>query len=616
MNALLHPWLVPVVLVAVLLTAVVLLRRARGRGAPDLLLAHADRLTALPAHARARRRHRVLLAARLLSLLVAVVGCAVLLARPVDVTTVAPDSRSRDVVLCLDVSSSMSATDAAVVDAFARIARDSPGDRVGLVLFASRPVQAFPLTDDASYVADQLARVRAAYATGTTGSVAWAGTTGGDGTSVIGDGAATCVTSFDRLGSPRARSVVLDTDNVVSGPQRVTIDQVGRLAVQRGVRLYALNPAELTDDATRGAAASLRAAAEASGGQYFPVSAPGTVPAVVDALCAREAARGTGAPQLLRVDDPVVVAVVVALAVGVHLLLGALTGDARRRWGAFVVAGLVAASVALVWGPVVPGGSAPLRSRDVDVYLVVDGTLSMAAQDGPGGRTRLAAVGDDVAELTRRYAGARFSTIVSTTTAVQTMPLTTDASAALTSVTSLVPSTAGSASGSDPRQASALLGRVLSAGARTAPGRAQLVFYFGDGESTSDRPSGRFGADGVAGGAVLGYGTERGGPMRESPLDGGSDAFVQDTRPGHTGDAVSHEDPATLRAIATELGVPFVQRDAGASFDPVVADAAPGRLRPVDGGRGTGTPLTWVVAGLLLVALVADGAHWWTRRRS
>jgi hypothetical protein len=104
--------------------------------------------------------------------------------------------------------------------------------------------------------------------------------------------------------------------------------------------------------------------------------------------------------------------------------------------------------------------------------------------------------------------------------------------------------------------------------------------------------------------------------MRDAPLVGDPATFVQDTRSGHEGHVISPEDPAALRAITRELTLPFVQRSAAAPFDDVVADAVPGRLRPVSAALGSGTSLTWVVPAGLLAVLDGDGMYWWSRRRS
>ncbi|NIZ93580.1 VWA domain-containing protein [Kineococcus rubinsiae] len=594
-----------------LLLLAVLVRRARRRPAPgELLLAHTDRLSALPAFRRRARRRRARLAALAVALLVTAGAASVLAARPVSVQRVEPDSRSRDVVLCLDVSSSMGPADAALLDTFLDVVRLSPRERIGLVLFASRPVQVFPLTDDHAYVEEQLRRVRAAYDERTTGSAAWAGTTGGDGTSVIGDGIATCVTSFDRLDTPRPRSLLLATDAVVSGSPLVGTTEAGALAAARGIRIHALNPADPTGTARDAASAELRAIAERSGGSYAGVGGPGSVAAVVAAVDRQEAARFTGSPQLVRSDDPRPAALVATVAFVLALLLALPDRGPAARWVLVRRGGALVLLLAIGLRPGLPGDAAPLLTRDVDVYLVVDDTVSMAAEDHGAGRPRIEGARADVAALVARFAGARFSTIASGSTAVQTMPLTTDATAAVTSVQALLPSALDSTAGSDPRAAGPLLHRLLAEGAERSPGRAQLVFVLGDGERTSDTAASAFRSADVSGGAVLGYGTTAGGRMRDAPAallyggDGGP--YVLDTRGGTPTEAVSHADPDELRAVAGELGVPFVARAAGEPIDPALVDARPGELRPAAGEAAVRRPLSGWLALVLLLAVVGE----------
>jgi len=612
------PWVPAGCAAGTLLLLAVLLRRARRTPRPpEVLLAHTGRLRDLPAYRRRARHRRLRLASLAAALLVAAAAAAVLVARPVTVQRVEPDSRSRDVVLCLDVSSSMGPADAALLDTFLDVVRLSPRERVGLVLFASRPVQVFPLTDDHAYVEEQLRRVRAAYDGRTTGSAAWAGTTGGDGTSVIGDGITTCVTSFDRLGTARPRSLLLATDDVVSGSPLVTTTQAGALAAARGIRIHALNPADPSGAAVDAASAELKAVAERSGGSYSGVGGPGTVAAVVAAVDREEAARFTGSPRLVRTDDPGPATLVATVALVLALLLAlpdrAPPREAAPSRAALLRAGPVRGGTALVLllviglRPGLPGASAPLVTRDVDVYLVVDDTVSMAAEDFGGDRPRIEGARADAAAIVERFPGARFTTIAAGTTAVQTMPLTSDATAAVTSVQALLPSSADSSAGSDPRAAGPLLRRLLADGARDSPGRAQLVFVLGDGERTSGTAAGALDSEHVAGGAVLGYGTVAGGRMRDAAdqlLHGEDAPYVQDARSGTAGAAVSHADPATLRELAGELGVPFVARAAGAPIDAALTDARPGQLRPAAGDAPVPRPLAgWLALGLLAVVV-------------
>ena len=319
-------WVLPLVAAAALVTGFALRRRAARRsrdeaGDARAQVANSDLLTALPGYGRALARYRGLLRAACVLLIGLVAGAALLAARPIGTDTVAPDTRSRDIVLCLDVSNSMATSDVALLDTFMTLVGTFTSERVGLVLFASSPVQVFPLTDDYAYVTEQLTAVRDAYGSGNTGSQAWAGTTLGEGTSVISDGLATCLTSFDRPRDRRPRSVVLATDNYAAGPQRFTLEDTARIAITRNIRVYGLNPEDPTGSASTPEAASYQATMRATAGEYFGLDDPTQVPRIVAAIGAEESARFTGAPRLVQFDQPGVVVGVVALALLGYLAL-------------------------------------------------------------------------------------------------------------------------------------------------------------------------------------------------------------------------------------------------------------------------------------------------------
>jgi len=312
-------WVLPVVAAVVLITGLVLRRRAARRRRDDAgerraRVANSDLLTSLPGYGRALARYRGLLRVACVLLVALVAGAALLVARPIGTDTVATDTRSRDIILCLDVSNSMATSDVALIDTFRSVVRGFSGERIGLVLFASSPVQVFPLTDDYDYVESQLTAVRDAYGSPNTGSQAWGGTTLGEGTSVISDGLAACLTSFDRLEDRRPRSVVLATDNYASGPQRFTLDDTARLATARNVRVYGLNPEDPTGSATTPEAAAYQATVRATSGDYFGFDDPTQVPRIVAAIGAEESAHFTGAPRLVQLDRPGVAVGAVAVA--------------------------------------------------------------------------------------------------------------------------------------------------------------------------------------------------------------------------------------------------------------------------------------------------------------
>jgi len=160
-------------------------------------------------HVGARSRSRVggiLLSLGLLALTLLIVA----LARPLLVKgTTEVESNGIDIILTLDVSSSMEALDftlhgkqvnrlEVVKDVVGKFAISRPDDRLGMVAFAGRPYLAAPLTDDENWIVSRLRDVEI-------GQVE-------DGTAI----GSAIASSVDHLGKSEAKSkiVILLTDGV------------------------------------------------------------------------------------------------------------------------------------------------------------------------------------------------------------------------------------------------------------------------------------------------------------------------------------------------------------------------------------------------------------------
>jgi len=309
------------VLLGSLIGAVAWWLRDRHRRPQALPLAHLDLLTGLPEFARALWRHRFRTGA--LAVGTGVVGLVALLgaARPIALSVVTPERTNRDVVVCLDVSGSMNNTDQAVLATFRRAADAFKGERMSLVIFNSTAVPVFPLTDDYPYIGDQLITAQKAL-TGAIDPSFLAGTLGGgSGSSLIGDGLVSCLHGFDHAEAHRARSVVLATDNLAAGKSLFTLEEAAALAREDDVQVYAVNPADRSDSS---ASQQLKAVAESTGGQYFPLDRPDAVSRIAASIADRESGRIPGGAVLLAYDTPS--GLVVTLIVGVLALLLA------RRW--------------------------------------------------------------------------------------------------------------------------------------------------------------------------------------------------------------------------------------------------------------------------------------------
>lgn len=285
-------------------------------------VAHSERLTELPEYRRVMRRYRALLGA-LLAVVVVAAGSGVLLASRVSsVETVEPQSYKRDIMLCLDVSGSMTDVDAKIVDTFASLAEGLNGERIGLTVFDSSAVQVFPLTDDYDYITAQLKTYRDSFQTqGDTGVRYWTGTDLGQGASLIGDGLGSCVLGFDGdTSSKRPKSIILATDNYVNGSPILTLKQAGALATKRGIRVYAIDPVAGSSESTSDTvAAELKSVVDSTNGGFYGLSGTDTVPAIVKRIDEQEAGLFTGARRLVVADNPVPLTIA-----GILLVMGAL----------------------------------------------------------------------------------------------------------------------------------------------------------------------------------------------------------------------------------------------------------------------------------------------------
>jgi hypothetical protein len=304
-----------VVIVAVAIGLLLGLRsRARTAAGERARIARAERLRALPTFRSALRR-RVLGLTGILALgAIAALSAGVVAARPMSSQTIQPVNTSRDIMLCLDVSGSMSEVDVEVLSVFEELLEGFKGERIGLTIFNSSPVQVFPLTDDYEFVRDHLQSVRESFDYTEDVPEHWVGTLNGDGASLIGDGLAACAMAFDHPDDERSRSVILATDNEVNGASIVTVEEAAAYAKGNGVRVFAINPVQGKDAEV---SAELTEAAESTGGQAYGLRDTTTVGDIVTAVQEQDATELKGQAQVVWTDTPnlwIVVLMIASLA--------------------------------------------------------------------------------------------------------------------------------------------------------------------------------------------------------------------------------------------------------------------------------------------------------------
>jgi Ca-activated chloride channel family protein len=292
-------------LVAVVAVVVVRVNRRRTTDAASRPIAHRDRLTGLPGYRAALVRYRRLLVALVAGVAVLLVAVVALTARPASVASVQPELKNRDIVLCLDVSGSMIEYDKQVLDVFGDLAQQFTGERISLVVFNASAVTRFPLTSDYAYIQTQFDALRDDF--DSEDSDYYRGTLFGNGSSLVGDGLASCAVRFDAPDTDRSRSVILVTDNLIAGEPVFTLPEAGALAEQRDVTVFGINPGDTEAKAyLSDLAIEFKSVVEHTGGGYFALEDPKTIPSIVDRITAQQSAAMTGEPEFVLTDQPAV----------------------------------------------------------------------------------------------------------------------------------------------------------------------------------------------------------------------------------------------------------------------------------------------------------------------
>lgn len=277
-------------------------------------LANTDYLRALPSFRRERRRHRAFAVVALLLLAVAAGAAALTAGRPVDPASSRTSLANRDIVLCMDVSGSMTPYAAEVARVYSDMAMALNGERVSLTVWNYTATQVFPLSDDYSMVRAELEA--AAEVLGMDGEtynsdpraaqqfdrfMAATFPENAQGSSLIGDGLATCVQAFDLPEEERSRTVILATDNEPNGDQLFTLPAAVALAAERGVTVHGIFAASYLMDSRR---AEMERAIATTGGVFHDLSDPNAAGEIVEKILAEEAAKLEPSSEVLESEEP------------------------------------------------------------------------------------------------------------------------------------------------------------------------------------------------------------------------------------------------------------------------------------------------------------------------
>ncbi len=249
---------------------------------------------------------------------------------------------------------------------------------------------------------------------------------------------------------------------------------------------------------------------------------------------------------------------------GLAILSMVVFGLLAARRGADLfekIAGLVRtaaiAGLVLIIGlrPMTERSSMDVETKNLDVLFVVDDTLSMWALDYNGRNTRMSGVRKDCAYIMERLQGANFGLIRYENTARILAPFTQDRDNVQDALRTIDMPDSYYARGSSLDVPYDAMEQLLVSSSKK-DGRQTILFFFTDGEVTEEDSvfSYKDLSQYVDGGAVLGYGTEKGGRMRDT-----YGTEIYDYQSHET--AVSKIDEMNLKLLADDLGIDYIHME-------------------------------------------------------
>ena len=243
---------------------------------------------------------------------------------------------------------------------------------------------------------------------------------------------------------------------------------------------------------------------------------------------------------------------------GAAFLIRARASILRKVLTALRLVLILALAGAVLMRPMLEDTALQTEVLNTDVLFVVDRTISMWARDYKGTSPRMDGVREDCRQILDGLPGASFGVIWFDNTARVMAPYTQDAETVWDVLDMISMPDSDYAKGSSLNTAYAETAHMLDL-SRRKEGRQSVVIFISDGEITDGSALMSF-ADlrpYVDGGAVLGYGTEKGGEMND-----GNGFTVWN----------SNYERAVSRIDENNLGVVYMHRNGDSTLDDLIGE--------------------------------------------
>lgn len=541
------------------------------------------------------QQYKLLCITRNVMALLSIFLCAVLIARPYTTSVKQEKKYSRDIILCMDVSTSVIRLNKQLIENFKETVKHLHGERVGIVVFNSTSVVISPMTDDYSYINEALDRMKegceavepylddkgyldSSIYFNSKASAKYnyleEGTLENNedrGSSLIADGLASAAFDFPDLEKKRTRILLFATDNDAVGESLINLDEAAHICKENKIVVYGIG----TENIAEQDKVELKACVEKTGGKLYVQGKNGTVSNIVSAIERQSKSMEKGKKQVVVHDEPTLFIILLVLSMIVTFGLTYYTEgwhkDAKR---VILRIAMLCMILLVAIRPKLANGKATMQTKKINaaVLFVVDNTVSMEAIDGRN-KNRMADVKEDCQQILTSLNGAKFSLITFNNHARRLMPFSSDSEAMKNAMQSLTTVSQYRAQGSSMNVVKdELLQAVKSYKKENHIPIA--VFFLTDGEITNEDTLDSFAAikPYIDYGAVMGYGTKKGAIMIQKNAFDSTQLDTICDQTNNYNDAISKIDESNLKKMAEDMGVSYVHMDQKDKIDSVLKE--------------------------------------------
>ena len=260
-----------------------------------------------------------------------------LMARPYKTESKQLANYNRDIILCMDISTTCDNLNATLIDKLEDVVRELNGERFGIVIFNTSPVLLCPLTNDYQYIIEVLDKVKEGLKMRLdymNGRILFSdrlyeleayienGTLVDNqerGSSIIGDGlAAACLDFYDYEDKPdRTRVILFSTDNELFGDEIITLPEAGQMCEDRNITVFGIGTEKMADPDR----AMMKRVVEDTGGTFYYGEDRDIVGNIVDDIRAQIATLDDTKYEIIETEMPEKAFRLLLLSISLMLLL-------------------------------------------------------------------------------------------------------------------------------------------------------------------------------------------------------------------------------------------------------------------------------------------------------